>query len=263
MSITRAVTDGPAAWIVRPRSRPRARVTLVCFHSASSGAAMYRRWPDRLPETVDVALVRMPGRENRLRQPFVEDFDAAVAALSTALGECGSGPYALLGHSMGAHLAFAVAGARVAAGLPPPRHLFLCGTRPPHLFRPAFTAASSDGELIAALTMMGGTDPALLANEELRRMVLPTFRADLRVCAGVRPPRRPLPCPLSVFGGEQDDIPGTELDQWRRWSSRSVTTSMFPGRHFFLVDESEDAVLGEVGRVLAELTPPGPDVTLG
>src|SRR5205814_2700149 len=130
----------------------------------------------------------------------------------------------------------------------PPDHVFLCGTAPPHLFRPAFAAESSDGELVAALAGMGGTDPGLLENDEIRRIILPTFRADLRICATVRPPAQPLPCPLSVFGGEHDDVPYEELDQWRRWSSRSVTTRMFRGRHFFLTNESEDAVLDEIGR---------------
>ncbi|MFG1610417.1 thioesterase II family protein [Actinoplanes sp. NPDC049265] len=240
------------AWIVRPRPRPRAGLTLICLHAAASGAMMFRRWPNLLPEDIDVALVRMPGRESRLSEPVLRDFGAAVDALVTVIDSCADRPYALLGHSMGAHLAFAVAGARIAAGMRPPRRLFLSGTRPPHLFRPSFTPGASDDELIDWLARIGGTDLDLLRNEEIRAIVLPALRADLSICSGVRPTGPALPCRMSVFGGEQDDIPRGDLEQWHRWSELPVTTTMFTGRHFFLTAESERDVVREVVRILGE-----------
>jgi surfactin synthase thioesterase subunit len=244
----------PSLWLSQPGPRAHARITLVCFHSAGSGAAMFHRWPNRLPDWVNVALVRMPGRESRLREPSLTDYGTAVDALTAALEGALDRPYALLGHSMGAHLAFGVAAARHRAGARPASHLFLSGTRAPHLFRPPLSPRSSDGELVDALLGMGGTAPELLENDEMRRIVLPIFRADLSVCAGVRLPRSTVQTDLSVFGGEQDDVPWQDLDEWRRWSGGRVMTTMFRGGHFFLIKESEDAVLRTVVRTLDEIT---------
>jgi surfactin synthase thioesterase subunit len=248
---------GPAGWAVRPLHRPDARVTLICFHAAGSGAAMYRRWPALLPESVDPVLVRMPGRESRFGEPLIDDFTTAVAALAAGLDGCFDRPYALFGHSMGAHLAFALAVERDVAGLRLPEHMFVSGTRPPHLFRPPFgSEPHSDEQLVAALAEMGGTDSLILSDREARRIILAPFRADLRICAGLRIAGRPLPCALSVFGGADDDISRADLAEWSRWSTRSVTVTMFAGRHFFVNTESESAVLHRIAQTLVE--PYGP-----
>jgi surfactin synthase thioesterase subunit len=105
---------------------------------------------------------------------------------------------------------------------------------------------------VAALAEMGGTDSAMLADREARRIILAPFRADLRICAGLRIADRPLACALSVFGGTDDTISRADLAEWSRWSTRPVTVTMFAGRHFFLNTESESAVLHRVARTLAE-----------
>lgn len=252
MTRSRTLTTPPAsaAWTVRPLPRPDARLTLVCFHAAASGAAMYRKWPARLPDSMDVVLVRMPGRESRLAEAPLVHFGDTVTALADSLADCLDRPYALFGHSMGAHLAFAVAASRIAVGLRAPEHIFVSGTRPPHLFRAPLAPDATSDELVAALAAMGGTDPTLLDNEEARRIILRSFTADLRLCARLPVPDCPLACPLSVFGGEDDEIDRRELAEWSRWSSRSTRVRMFPGRHFFVNNESEDDVLRDIADTL-------------
>jgi len=227
-------------------------MTLLCFHAAGSGSAMYRRWPHLLPPSVETALIRMPGRESRLAEQPILDFVTAVTAFESELDGCFDRDYALFGHSMGAYLAFALATARVAVGLRPPRHVFVSGARPPHLFRPpSGRGRRTDADLTRLLAEMGGTDPVLLDNEEMRQIILRSFRADLSVCDSMRVPDRSLPCGLSVLGGESDHISREDLAEWSSWSTGLVSTAMFRGGHFFLNMESEAEVLTEVTHVLS------------
>jgi medium-chain acyl-[acyl-carrier-protein] hydrolase len=238
-------------WSFAPEPRPAATMTLMCFHAAGSGAAMYRQWPQQLPGGVEAALVRMPGRESRLTEDPIEDFGTAVTALAAGLEGRLDRDYAFFGHSMGAYLAFAIAASRVAAGLRPPSHLFVSAARPPHLFRPPLAhRRKADEDLVRLLGDLGGTSEALLDNDEMRPIILRPFRADLAICDTITLPNCPLPCAISVFGGEDDGISPGDLGEWSRWSTGPVSTTIFRGGHFFVNGESQADVLREVTRVL-------------
>ncbi|MFD1050559.1 thioesterase II family protein, partial [Kibdelosporangium lantanae] len=50
-------------------------------------------------------------------------------------------------------------------------------------------------------------------------------------------PGPPLPCPISVFGGEWDPTVHTgQLDGWKRHTTADCGVRVFPGGHFFLAD---------------------------
>ncbi|WP_043225454.1 thioesterase II family protein, partial [Burkholderia glumae] len=55
-------------WLLFGAGGPRsdARVRLVCFHYAGSGASMFAPWAAALPDAVELLAVQLPGRENRL-----------------------------------------------------------------------------------------------------------------------------------------------------------------------------------------------------
>jgi len=60
-------------WIARPRRSAAPRLRLICFPHVGAGAAAFNSWLDHLPEDVELCAVRPPGRENRLREPLVDD----------------------------------------------------------------------------------------------------------------------------------------------------------------------------------------------
>jgi len=240
-AITDAITNAIAT-IPRPRSA--ASLSLICLHAAGSGASMFRRWPDRLSDDVELVLVQLPGRETRINETPFTEFSAALDALMVGLADRLDRPHVLFGHSMGAQLATGVAGRRRAEGRRNPERLIVSGSRPPHLFRPLFPLGQdTDVALVAALKRMGGTQRELLDNPDILKIILPTLRADLQVCRTAEPPPVPIDCSIIVFGGRQDTIPENELAEWSRLSSHPVARHMFPGRHFFLTVESEPAVL--------------------
>ncbi len=107
----------------------------------------------------------------------------------------------------------------------------------------------------------------MIASPELMEMVLPVLRADFLMCGAYAfRPREPLPCPIRVLGGEQDDVPGDALEGWRRETAAGFGLSLFPGGHFF-VQSHQGAVLdritrdltasGLMGHILPEARPDG------
>ena len=61
--------------------------------------------------------MKLPGRESRRDEPRYVDADACVRGLADEFDERLSRPHVLLGHSMGALLAYSLAQQRIARGL--------------------------------------------------------------------------------------------------------------------------------------------------
>ena len=67
---------------------------------------------------IAVLPARYPGRETRAAEQPIRDFGRLVAALAPVVAGLPPGPFALFGHSLGAYVAFTVAGelARLDSG---------------------------------------------------------------------------------------------------------------------------------------------------
>ncbi|WP_280720019.1 alpha/beta fold hydrolase [Kitasatospora sp. MAP5-34] len=239
-----------------PVPRPAARLRLLCFHPAGGGPRMYRDWASELPEDIEVLAVQLPGRETRIGEPCLTDYERAVQQLHAALRRYLDCPYALFGHSMGALLAYGVAVAAAQHGDRAPERLLVSGCAGPGIPHPkAGRPGWSDQELVADLRSMGGTPEEVLANPELLSLILPTLRADFALCDTFRRPAGPLlDCPLTVLGGLQDIVTPEGLRHWAGTTSAGTSVHTYPGGHFFLTEESAASVLATVSAALAAAT---------
>src|SRR5262249_29734688 len=150
---------------------------LFCLPPAAGVASGYRPWIARLAPRIEVVPVQLPGRESR----FVEDPVTSAAELVGRLvdaihPEIAAGQrFALLGHSMGALLAYDVAGALAERGRPA-AHLVVSAHVPAHLLalkpRKTDAARMSDRELRDYLAHNGGLGAELLGNAELLEILL-------------------------------------------------------------------------------------------
>src|SRR5262249_13944320 len=155
-----------------------------------AGLTMYRPLAALLPTWVDVCLVRLPGREGRLRDPAITSMEALLDGLEEALLDgleeaprrrLHELPNALFGHSFGALIAFAWALRLEKAGTGPVQVL-LSGQVPPGATesRSAFHRLP-DASLISEVMRWGGVANGALMEPEIAALALPTLRADLRL----------------------------------------------------------------------------------
>jgi medium-chain acyl-[acyl-carrier-protein] hydrolase len=85
------------------------------------------------------------------------------------------------------------------------------------------------------LLNLNGTPKEVLEHPALMELMLPMLRADFEVCQTYRYVEEPpLNCPLTVFGGLQDETDRKSLETWREQTTASFSLRMLPGDHFFL-----------------------------
>jgi medium-chain acyl-[acyl-carrier-protein] hydrolase len=232
-------------WLAASLLGTDARMRLFCLPYAGAGASAYRTWSNELPPEVQLCAVQLPGRENRLAEPPLDDATAIVPELLAGIRPYLDRPFVIFGHSMGALLAFELARELRRRGLPQPRHLFLSAHRAPHLpslHRPVFSL--SRPEFLAELRHLEGTPAEVLENEELMQIAEPILRADFKLCETYRHvPAEPLDIPLSIFGGADDAKVGESvLQPWREHTRATMRLRIFPGGHLFLQQTRMDLV---------------------
>lgn len=250
--------DGRAGGPVRGhRRRDRLSVgtpelALLCLPCAGASATMYLRWRRLVPQWLRIVPVELPGRGARMGEDFVEDFDALVARLCTEQAAALQGRFALFGHSMGALLAWGIARRLHDERRALPRALLVSGSAAPSCRDPdRFADRTDDRALIADLRRQGGTPEEVFASEELMRITLDVLAADYRICESFgQRERPPLPLPIHVFAGRDDDIDAARVEAWSREATHAVTLDWFDGGHFFL-RHGEGAFLEALSRRLA------------
>ncbi len=237
-------------WLRCPVLRPDASVRLVCFPHAGGSATFFRSWGRQVTLGVEVLAVQYPGRLDRLREPCIEDVHELADAVASALGCRLDRPVALLGHSLGAVVAYETAN-RLAAGGIALRALFVSSHPAPGRGRAPSPQCLSDGPLLADLRRLGATPAGVMDQPELTDVVLPSLRSDYRAAGRYRPrPVPPLTCPVIALVGDNDpDVSVEEMRPWAQVTDGPFFLHQLPGDHFYLMPRL-DQVVDEVERHL-------------
>lgn len=229
-------THRNTSWLILGKPKRKNRLRLFCFPYAGGGASIFRQWSDEMPEGVEVCAVQLPGRENRIAEPPFTILSSLVDAMVEALDPYFDVPFAFFGHSIGAKIAFELARALRRKNGVQPVHLFVSGSRSPHIPEPRPLHLLPEREFIKELHRFSGTPEEVMQSRELMDMFLPILRADFAVDETyVYYKDNSLNCPISAFGGTEDkEANREELDAWRQHTLGSFTLQMFHGDHFFI-----------------------------
>jgi medium-chain acyl-[acyl-carrier-protein] hydrolase len=222
------------------------RARLLCFPHAGGGAAPFYRWSSWLPPDVQLLPVNLPGRESRLREPAMDLLPPLVEAIGEAVEPRLDGPFAVLGHSMGAMLTFELARRWRRQGKRMPICLLLAACPAPQLPQKlAPIHRLPDGEFLNKLqARYQGIPQEVASQKELMRLLLPTLRADFKLVETYEyQPEPPLDCPILALAGDEDQhVTPAEVSAWREQTTGAFSLRILPGGHFFVHDAPASVV---------------------
>ncbi|MFB7455030.1 thioesterase II family protein [Streptomyces sp. NPDC056188] len=248
---------GPSKWLRCYRKVARPRLRLVCFPHAGGAASMFRDWPRWLPDDVEVSGVCYPGRQDRLLEPCIDEMGALTTPIADVLQACAGERLVLFGHSMGASVAYEVALRLKQRTGSAPGRLFVSGQLPPHRVVPKSVHLHGDDAIVEEVRRLGDPDAGtVLDDADLRELVLPAIRADFRLIGTYLPrPVTPLATPVTAYVGSEDEqVP---VEGLREWAAVSATGRfdhrVYPGGHFYLMDDPEALVRDLAGRLTGHL----------
>lgn len=224
----------------------RPKVRLLCFAHAGGSALVFRTWQEKLPWTIQTCGVQLPGRECRLSEPFITRMPQLIDELSVALAPLLNGRIALIGHSLGAKIAFEFA-RRIRSEFTNAElvHLFVSGSQAPHLrSREAPIYDLPAQKFVERLRQFGGTPSEVLGNIEAMSLLLPRLRCDFELDDTYTfEQAEPLHCPITVWGGESDDlVPQASLHAWAEHTTGSFRACVLQGAHFAFYEEEPEII---------------------
>ena len=243
-------------WIASPQVNNQACIRLFCFPYAGAGASMFNSWTEFLPAKIQICPIQLPARESRWGEPPATRLKPLIQTLAPLLKPELDIPFAFFGHSLGALLAFELAREFRRQNGPAPVHLFVSSSSPPQLpnrSRPIHRLP--EPQFIEELKRLKGIPEEILQDSELMQLFLPTLRADFAILETYfYVSEEPLDCPISTFGGLEDDKVNREvLTAWQEQTSSDFTMQMFPGDHFFLRSEGRALVQSISKKLLSSL----------
>ena len=244
--VEKVVTLKPGSWVICPKSNPKAKLRLFCFPYAGGGASVFKSWAEMLTENIELCILQMPGREERLGETLITEMPILVDSMAKEVKTFSEIPFAFFGHSMGAIVAYEVARQLLTNGGGQIQHLFLSARAAPDLQDDSEPLRFLDDEtFIDHLHQTYGALPvAIRESAELREVFLPILRADVELLEKYKEARcDPLDCPISVLGGKSDPaISKGMLAGWRTRTNTTFKQHEFLGEHFYINSEREAVI---------------------
>ncbi|MEH2439517.1 thioesterase II family protein [Nostoc sp.] len=230
------------SWVICPQPNPQANLRLFCFPYAGGNAAIFRTWPNNLPSNVEVCAVEYPGRGRQIQSAPLTRLEPLVEAIAPVLMPYLDKPFAFFGYSMGGLVSFELTRLLRSYYSLSPFHLFISARRAPQIqpTKPPLHILS-DADLLNELRSLNGTPKAVLENPELMQIFLPVLRADFAVIETyIYTQKQPLECPITVFGGLEDqEVSHEALQAWREQTIAAFSLHQFNSGHFFIHSHQE------------------------
>ncbi|MDX3230472.1 thioesterase II family protein [Streptomyces sp. ME19-01-6] len=239
-------------WIHRLQSASDPDARLIAFPHAGGSASYFFPLAQALrqagqPLALDVMAVQYPGRQERRREPCIDDLPTLADAVCREILLFADRPLILFGHSMGSWVAFEVTRRLEQKHGITPLALFASGRRAPSITRQENIHQLPDSGIVKEIALLDGTDSVLLSDPEILQMALPAIRGDYKAIEtyAFHPGPR-LQCPIHAVLGEAD--PRVSVDDARGWAkhtSGGFELSMAHGSHFYLKDQ-QDFLAGKI-----------------
>jgi surfactin synthase thioesterase subunit len=230
-------------WFLRANTKPSVKLRLFCLPYAGGDSSIFKGWSEVLPDYIELVAIQLPGRSVRIKESSLESMQAMVDGIYHAILPLLDRPYLILGHSLGARVAFELIHRLNQSQFILPRHFIASGSRAPHIewaYKKLHTLP--DGEFVDELRQLNGTPTEVLDNRELMQFLMPMLRADFAISDNhVTNQTTHLDCSASVFHGELDTLVKiNDAKEWQHHFSKPINFETFSGDHFFINKNCQD-----------------------
>jgi surfactin synthase thioesterase subunit len=218
---------------------------------------VYHRWPELLPEGVEVVAINLPGRGARAHEAPVTSIEAAADSITAEIVPLLDVPSAFFGHCMGGILMYEVVRRLEAKHGKVAGHVFVSGCMAPHLYNSPLVHEQGDAPFLDILRLISfsGTQ-ALLDDPALRNTLFPTLRADFRAVVEYGDSLRaaaPLTAPVTGLAADRDLFAAPRaMRAWGQYTKAGYELAQLEGDHYF-VESHREAVTQIVAARLAKL----------
>lgn len=246
---------------------------VIAFPPAGSGTEYFHDWIPLLSGELDLASVRLPGRQDLWDREPVESLAEIVGMLSGEIAVRPDGALIILGVCTGGLMAYELAHRLLDERPGSVRALVLNGTPLPtsaargliHRFdagRPYLSRARTrvlrdyyDEAGIGDVPDEGVDDEAWHAElmDEVWALAEPRIRADIGMTEFHSYDLTPLDIPIVAIRGDADNIVSlSETEGWAAYTNASFTVRQLAGGHFLMQDRTVEFAqeLIEIGRAL-------------
>lgn len=245
-----------AKWIVTPAPHPTPRARLICFPYAGGAPTAFHDWSEELPPDIEVSSINLPGRARRINEPARGSIYEMAREIVPELLPLLDRPFAFFGHCMGSIIMFEVAQLLQGEHGLSPLRLFVGGSMAPHLYQSSLVYNQPDPKFMDVLRLLDFTNTsAMLQDEEMRGLLLPTLRADFEAVVNysrdfAKRPR--LGCPITGFAAKKDLFAApSSMVFWKDYSDQECELSMLDVHHYF-VETHRTYLTKKIGAQMAE-----------
>lgn len=217
----------------------------ILLHHAGGDKYAFRNVQNRLLPEITSITFELPGRSDRISEPFIKSITDAVNDVYEQLQNELYGEYCIIGNSMGAVIGFLLAHKLQQEYKTTPKYLFLASRLSPDAYRnePDFTDVSSD-DFWKIVQRYDGVPEQLLAHKELKEFYEPILRADFEMLYHFNQTFsdvKPINIPAFILCGNNDarNITPEKAEGWRKYFSADFEIKSFEGGHFFLYENDE------------------------
>ncbi|CAH9066788.1 D-alanine--D-alanyl carrier protein ligase [Pseudoalteromonas sp. CIP111854] len=227
-------------WLL-PIDEQQQGMRLYCFPYAGSGASAYAEWKGRIPGA-NITAVQYPGRENHNVSPITNMshmVENIIEQIDTSL------PFALIGHSLGALIAYEVAG-ELDKRNQSPQFVVLSGCDSPQEHKGGDLHRLDDDAFLDAIIQRYDHQHIQQEQKDAMAANLATLRADITLLETYRPSLYTLACSTHILGSQNDPVTTLSgLQSWIGLSKGRFCLSLHEGSHY-LVKENPTPIIDAI-----------------
>lgn len=205
------------------------------LHYAGGDGNAFRPLLNNLEPFFQIETPELPGRGNRMGEPFLDNKQEAVAEILHQIKQRRKKevPYIIYGHSMGAILGLEVCHAMESTD--PPSYFVPTGYPGPGIKKNSPIAELPRSEFFSEIRKLGGLSDEVMESEELLDFFEPVLRADFGLLENEKntPFFEKIQTPIFAVMG-RSELYALQIKNWKSYTHAACEFQIVNGNHFFI-----------------------------